>query len=310
LPDGKRRGALELLVRKSFPFKQPAFSAVWAGNDASVYCWDNDSVLEAQAKAQVPRGTNVIPETFLRPPTTDGARLVQTLDGVEAQFWSQGFLRSSRWWPTAPSPIDWQKFLRSVGASSATFDAPMSLENLPFLERPWSESAFSFDDWSSVYQNQRAQLIATTLALCPIMFLGSQVAVLSVAENALATERAELNRASESIRADRNVAYENLDIIEQLLALNEYPPQVQLISNALNMLANAGSPQVVSWSFDRGNLEVVLRSGIDLDPTTYIKLFERDPQFENVSGTFVGQERHLQLRMAVTKVATAQAETT
>jgi hypothetical protein len=295
------------MVRKSFPFKQPAFSAVWLGNEASVYAWEDSIVREAQDNAGAPRGAVVVPETFIRSPGQDGARLTAMLDGVEGQYWTKGFLRSSRWWPDVPDHIEWRKFLRSVGfVTTEDNELPTALE-LPILDRPWSEGTFSFDDWSSLLQSRRVQAVAATAALCPFVFLAGQITVLSFSENALATESASLTKASQSVRADRAAAYENLDAIEALLALDEYPAHVSILSAAMTLLANTGNPQVVSWAFDRGNVELVLRSGIDLDPTTYITLLERDPRFESVSGTLVGQDRHLQLRMTVTKLKTSQA---
>jgi hypothetical protein len=196
--------------------------------------------------------------------------------------------------------------LRSVGVTASEDGEQARALDVPLLDRPWSEGTFSFDDWSSLLQSRRVQAFAATAALCPFIFLAGQITVLSVSENSLAAERASLTKASQSVRADRAAAYENLDAIEALFTLDEYPAQVSILSTAMTLLANTGNPQVVSWSFDRGNIELVLRSGIDLDPTTYITLFERDPLFENASGTLVGQERFLQLRMQATKLKSAQ----
>lgn len=303
LPESKRRTALDLQVRKSFPFKEPAFAAFWQGTDATVYAWDDGPVRARLQEAGLPSNTQVVPESFIRPRGDGGVRLVTMLDGFEGQFWIDGFLRASRWWPTAPTAAEWSRFMRSVGlAASETNAAPTALD-LAFAERPWTEGTFSLDDWSTLLQSRRVLTIAATTALCPFVFLGAQWAVLAAAETGVRSELAGLDAASRSIRQERGEAYRNLEAIEDFTKLDVYPAQAEVLATAMTLLTNTGGPRIVSWSFDRGNLEIVARSDHDLDPTAYIKLFESDDAFENVSGTFVGQERDLQLRMSVVKRA-------
>lgn len=303
LPEGKRRAALDLQIRKSFPFKNPGFAAFWDGTEATVYAWDNSAVDAAKDDSGVPRNTQVVPETFMLARHSDGPQLVAMLDGFEGQFWQSGFLRASRWWPQQPSSSDWAKFLRATGhAPSATDYAPTAIK-LEFLERPWTEGAFSFDDMSTVFQSPRIMAFAATAVICPFLFIGAQIAVVSFAEARIRNEIRILDRANQGVRKDRASAFANLDVIEDLLKLNEYPSQAEILSSAIKLLAEAGGSRILSWSYDRGSLEIILRGSQDLDPTAYITMFERAPGFEGVSGTFVGQERDLQLRMAVSKSA-------
>jgi|GEM_PF-2798862 len=307
LPEGKRRAALDLMVRKAFPYKNPQFAAAWKGNQASVYAWDGTMVHEAQIAAGAPRQIAVVPETFIRAQGADGARLCRMLDGVEGQYWNGGFLQASRWWPATPNAGEWLRFLRAIGATPDAGETEPGVIDAPVLERPWTEGTFSFEDWSSLLQSRRAMAVAAAAAVCPFVFLGGQIAVLSITERGLQAERAELDKANRSIRADRAKAYENLDAIEELSRLDEYPAQVQILSTAMTLLTNTGAPRVLSWSYDRGNLELVLRGNQDLDPTAFITLFERDSHFENASGTLIGQDRDLQLRMNVVKTAQSEA---
>lgn len=301
LPDAKRRAALDLQVRKSFPFKDPAYAAFWKGADASVYAWDETLVQAAQDEAGIARNTQVVPETLIRARGTNGLRLVTALEGFEGQHWIDGFLKTSRWWPTIPSGLEWSNFIRSLGINLTSADTTPTPLDLPFLDRPWTESTFSLDDWASILQSRRGMAIAATLAVCPFVFLGGTIAVVSVAESRTRGEIATLDKANQTIRKDRADAYTNLTAIEDFMRLNEYPAQAEVLATAVSLLGSIGSSRIVSWSFDRGNLELIARSEIALDPTAYITLFERDPLFETVSGTFVGPERDLQLRMIVSK---------
>ncbi len=306
LPESKRNAALNLQVHKSFPFKDPAFAAAWKGNEATVYAWDNARVQAAQDTANVPRNTAVVPETFIRAPGANGPRLATMLDGVEGQYWNDGFLRASRWWPKIPDATEWQKFLRSVGLATNDTSALSEPANIALLDRPWTEGTFSLDDWASLLQSQRVLAIAATIAICPFVFLAGQISVYTIATSSLMAERTSLDAANQNIRTDRTRAYTNLTAVEDFMKLDEYPDQALTLSGAIKLLVNTGNPRVMSWNYDRGNLEILLRGDQTLDPTAYITLFERDQRFENVSGTLIGPERDLQIRMAVTKRALAE----
>jgi hypothetical protein len=302
LPEAKRRAALDLQVRKAFPFKEPGFAAHWQGAEASVYAWDAARVRAAQIEAGLSPATQVVPETFVRPRGQTGVRLVAMLDGCEGQYWVDGFLRASRWWPAPPLAFEWARFLRAVGLPPPPEADPVP-EAADFLERPWTEGVLSLDDWATLLQSRRALGLIAAGALCPFLFFGAQIAVMAATESSVRAEIAALDAANRAVRADRAAAYANLEAIEAFVRLDEFPPHADVLATAVTLLANTGGPRILSWSFDRGNLEVILRGSNELDPTAYITLFERDPLFENVSGTFVGQERDLQLRMAVSKRA-------
>ncbi len=301
LPEGKRRGAVDLQVRKNFPFREPEFDVLWNGNEASVYAWEIAPVRAAQQEAGVPRNCQVVPETMMKERGQDGIRLLATMEGFEGQLWNNGFLRASRWWPNRPSGDEWGRFQRSVGLQASQTESTPEAIQLPMLERPWTEGAFSLSDWSSLLRSRNAVTGLVVAAACPFVFLGTEIAVLSMAESSVRAELSELDSKNKAIRSDRNAALANLDGIEDLLRLDEYPPQADILTKAMALLAQTGAPRIISWSFDRGTLEIILRGGQPLDPTAYITLFERDEIFENASGTLIGQERDLQLRMTVAK---------
>jgi hypothetical protein len=299
LPEGKRRAALDLHVRKSFPFKDPEFAAFWNGAEATVYAWDRASIHAALEDAGVPRSTQVLPETFVRDRGNNGTRVVAMLEGFEGQVWKNGFLTASRWWPTPPGEDEWSMFLRSTGIAPSGVHTQRQPLALPVLERPWTEGTFSIDDLFQVLQTRRAAAIIVTAALCPFILVGTSIAVMSMAEANVRADIAALAEANKGIRADRAAAFKNLEAIEVFLALNTYPAHVSALNTALTLLGPSGV-RIVSWSFDRGNLEIIVRGAQELDPTAYITMFERDETFEGVGGTLVGQDRDLQLRMSLT----------
>lgn len=45
----------------------------------------------------------------------EGLRLLSRGEGSEAQYWTEGELRQTRWWPASPSEQDWALFVRAAG---------------------------------------------------------------------------------------------------------------------------------------------------------------------------------------------------
>ncbi len=63
------------------------------------------------------------PQPLLEQPG-DGLRLLARGAGSEAQYWQDGELRLTRWWPTAPSEQDWALFVRAAGLQPGDHPCP------------------------------------------------------------------------------------------------------------------------------------------------------------------------------------------
>ncbi|MDX2143304.1 MAG: hypothetical protein SFV19_08110 [Rhodospirillaceae bacterium] len=301
VPEGKRRSALELQAGKVFAFTEPAISPIWRRHEASVYAWDRARMAEALEAAGLPANTQVVPETLMRERGTDGFRLVRMLEGFEGQYWVDGFPRVTRWWSKLPTALEWSTFGRSTGAGYSLEAPPPPVVDVPLIERPWTESDFSLNDWKAMLRTRRAAEIAAVIVVCPFVFLGAQIAAVSIAKSSIDQELESLKSANQKVRQERAEAMENLDAIWDLARLDEYPTQASALQSAVEMLQATGDLKIMSWNYDRGALEIILQGEGSPDPTAFIKLFERASMFENVSGTFVGPERNLQLRMTLTK---------
>ena len=105
LPARQRAQALNMQLLAWAPFETTHAVAVEQGESALVLAW---SAAAASAEA--------IPETLLTPrPEQDGWRLLEVLEGVEAQLWREGALVATRWWPELPDGQQWQDLLRAHG---------------------------------------------------------------------------------------------------------------------------------------------------------------------------------------------------
>jgi hypothetical protein len=105
LPASKRAQALRLQLPGWSPFVDADHAAIWsADGHASVWCWDRASLaVGLSAFGAGVKPSRFVPEPALRaPPVANGLRLIECLDGYEAQHWQDTQLLASRWWPQRP----------------------------------------------------------------------------------------------------------------------------------------------------------------------------------------------------------------
>jgi len=298
LPESKRKSALALLVRKWSPFVSSQFAVQWAGHRACVYAWDDDAVAAAiVASDQDVARCTVWPETFFRPPLADGVRLAQMLDGVEGQIWRDGLLTATRWWPSSPTQHEWAIFLRAAGAdlTRASLNIPPATQS-ELLPQPWTTVSAPITDLWSLFQNERAAAVAAAVVAVPFLYYLSQAAVLMMATMRVESSIADMAAANQSIRSDRAAAFTNLNSVESYLGLEAFPSQFQTL-NVVTALLRDSKVNIAEWTFDAGQLQLLLQADRPLEAPFFIEMFERDAYFSNVSGTVGNQQRDLRLSM-------------
>lgn len=138
---GERRAVLRNLLLAWAPFDHAEYRVAWQGDAALAVAWDRNVVDSLLAPAHWPRSPNLWPETFLRepPPARDGLRVVECLEGVEAQVWRGAALQATRWWPQAPDPEEAQGWLRSLGANASAATTLPGVTAVAWRHRPWAE---------------------------------------------------------------------------------------------------------------------------------------------------------------------------
>jgi hypothetical protein len=298
LSEAKRKSALGLLVRKWSPYPSTGFMAHWVGRRATVYAWDSAKVESAILEAGLSLNRCVVwPETFLRDPIQNGARLARMTDGYEGQVWRDGLLVATRWWPEAPQSQAWVMFLRSAGADLSQVDLlkPQPVDST-MAAFPWTVAAAPITDVWSLLQNERAAAIAATIVLVPFIYLIAQAGILGIATGHVSGAMSDLSGANQSIRLERSEALANLDTIQRYLSLEPYPSQFELLADARHVLVPA-NVTITEWLYDSGNIEMSVRGDTPLDATFYIEAFEKDPAFSNVTATTENQGNQLRLHM-------------
>lgn len=109
VPPADQLAALRGQLAAWQPFPQSRFWVQWQGGRACVHAGPADALADAPARA------TVWPEASLNEPMAEGLRLVSCVEGIEAQSWREGLLRTSQWWPAAPTPAEWVAFVRASG---------------------------------------------------------------------------------------------------------------------------------------------------------------------------------------------------
>lgn len=122
------------------PFDQSEYRVVWQGDTVLAVAWDRVVVGGFLASAEMSTSIVLWPETFLRqPPGKDGLRVVQALEGVEAQFWRGGALAATRWWPQLPDAVEAQTWLHSLGVEVAAATSLPRPTAAAWQRRPWAD---------------------------------------------------------------------------------------------------------------------------------------------------------------------------
>lgn len=299
LPEAKRKSALALLVRKWSPFPSTQFSAQWNGHRASVYAWDGDAVATAMSANDCnPVRASVWPETFFRAPLSgDGFRLVSMTEGLEGQVWKAGLLFATRWWPSPPTQRDWAMFLRGAGLDlsdvSLAVPDPVDLE---MSDQPWTITVTPITDLWSLMQHERAAAIAAAIVAAPFLYYLAQSVVLVASTIHVERKVASLAAENQSVRADRNAAYTNLDAVVSYLSLENLPSQFQIMGVTSDLLRDS-KVHVAEWNFDGNTLQLLVQADHPLEAPFFIEMFEKDDHFSNVTGTVANQQQDIRLTM-------------
>lgn len=287
IPVGRRDNALQLKMKQWSPFSDYESYHVWQGSQVQVWIWDKPKQLQLVTEAGI-KTRLVMPETVLRPravpqlssPSVTGiatVQLIECLEGVEGQIWKNGLLIGSRWWPQLPSPIEWDQLQRSHGLP-ALATIPSVLQ-LPLLDRPWGRHKAKGSKLTAAHEQLAVMVGAGILT----MLLSWQLVGIFKWRQALVQRQAEISELTEKITpilSTRNQAMADKEKFEQILALNPFPSQLELIVQVAEKLPGPEA-KLLEWSYQTGTLSFTVETK-QPDPTFYVKTFQAIPWFKEV----------------------------
>jgi hypothetical protein len=291
--------ALDLQIQRLSPFTETGSHCHFGPEFISLWLWDQRTVHTAAEAIGIDVGrVRVLPEPALRPPAADGVRLVETIDGVEAQSWSDGGIVASRWWPAVPDARAWMLFQRgaSLPPERLTGSPPAPL-SLPWLSRPWTQSrkAGAFDlgrlDLRLVAAGTGALLLA---AYC---YLGAEWLHLERDLGRVQQQIAMRSRAIEPVLRARTAALENRAAIGRLRGFDRFPEQLALMAGVARILPR-NDTHFTDWDYAQGRLDVTVAASRRLDALYFVRALE-SAGFKGVGAERAGSDDSLRLRLTI-----------
>ena len=296
----KRLAAIDLKVSEWSPYGETARVVHEDGKRAGVWIWDRQAVnAHIQAAGLRPERVTVLPETAMQPRGTDGLRHVKAFDGSEGQYWVNGLLVASRWWPEPPADAEWIRFQRAAGVPpEAALEHAGMPEQLVELPRPWvTGNTFR----SGAAAQQRLLPAYGAMAAAAILLIGIYIGQSigdGVALGQIDDDVAQGTAAAQPRAAERNEAHAALDAVSRLQALAPYPGQLELWVKVSDVLPRNGT-KVTEWNFQTGQLDFTVSSPTPIEAPAYVKTLQSLPGFTNVTVDRVGGDKVLKVKLKV-----------
>ena len=303
-PVKERNDLVALAVRRAAPFPDPDFGLAWTGeNFASVWFWPRNEVASRLGSELESRSTQYVPEgTFTGSPIEEGTQLLALSEGFEGRVWKQHRLVASRWWQAPPEPAQWRAFVRSSGWPDSDIPA---LTSAPILARSWS------------VQRERRPLFATSGLDTYLPRLAWSAGVLaclvfafqlgSIGRNLFDTWRSEraaldLDAPLKRILQAREATDLNMARINQLLALHQGRPQMELMAEASKLMPG-GDWEILRWTQPTPDrLELTLRMPA-ANPEKLVADWEASPLFRSVTTDLQGTNGLVSIRATIEPVS-------
>ena len=276
LPVRKRLQAARLAAIRHRPAPTALTCVAWTDGIAHFWFWDAPPELRADVEGRW------LPETLLlKPPMTDGVRLVELVRGVEGQFWRGGVLAGSQWWDDVPGEEAWLRFARAAGLDPVGVAAQPEPVHLAWSAQPWGEVSLAqrlagvFDEklaWLLLFSALAAGLGWQLASLYRWQDAGTQLAV------RVERVRTEVN----PLLAARERAETAQAELARLQALRPLADDYRLMAGVARHLPAGGV--LLSWQREAGKLQVRLRSE-QTDPRAFVAAFEGEPELSGVAVT-------------------------
>lgn len=271
----KRRTAAASIAATREAAGPSRFLIAWKGPVAHTWTW-----AEADATTLgVPSDAAWVPESLLRPPPPgNGLRLLRLAEGLEGQYWRDGDLQASQWWPDVPGTAAWQRFVRACGLPAA--DAVPEPEATAWSEA-WADTRRIMPASPAMLERWAWRGVAVALALA-FGWQGAAELRWRAAQATLETRMAELRDKASPLLAAREQAERSRDEIVALQALQQARSDYALVARVVAPLPT--DTRLLEWQREGDKLQVALRSA-DADPRHFVTAYQGDPQLRSVVAT-------------------------
>jgi hypothetical protein len=214
------------------------------GDMAWLYAWDRAAFEQRLMDANVRRVTRVVPETLLfKPAAGDGARLLQCRDGAAAEYWRDGVLQATRWWPHVPDDAEWSLFLRGAGLPATDVGVPAPVQARDAYDpRGWTRvrnltEGQTVQAWQSPWL---APVLVAAMTAPAAWLVRDSWVVASELRQLQSQHESLLERASSSLR-ERAAALKTLEEVEAVQRWLTTPDAIRVVAEVAARLPRDGS---------------------------------------------------------------------
>lgn len=281
LPEGNRSNlalkAAILAHRSKSPYDEPGLFAIEKSQSVLIWVWDANLVAGVIAGSSLNgKALTFVPESALLE-AADGVRLVQALDGVEAQLWQASVLKASQWWPAVPDLPSLNLFLRGAGA--ALQDASLEVVEPQMLASVPRDASRSSDGRLRSLGVLAAGIVAVVAVGWLMFSVGQALRLYQEIESAqgLATDPALRTGA-----AARSAAVADSAKLRSISQFNSLVDPVVVLSEIQPILARGGI-QVSSWESREGQAAFDIQAPPALELESFVKDLNNTPSLEDVS---------------------------
>jgi hypothetical protein len=285
LPAPKRKAALSLQLPQWSPFADSAYAIVWQDGFASVWCWDNSRVdAEIQKLNRGAKSQQKLPESLLRAPLQTGLRLLKCLNGAEGQYWQNGQLIVSRWWPQRPDQYAWLAFQRDCGIPAEEQQAQATLQDLPFLQKPWAKVSAPGGASEDVPMAEVGLYTALVFGLgLTTVVMGLQHHQVSSAIAKRSAELSTIKSKAGKVFSAREEALNSLVRIRGIDSLEPHPPPLVLLEAVAETLPKSGGAYLKEWEMTGSHLKIsVFSQDGNVSGASYVQALDKTGLFSNI----------------------------
>lgn len=298
--DGRRLAALQLRIKEWSPFETTGSHIHLVGDRALIWVWDQALALQSMATVrQRSDKFRLIPETCLRQPISNGLGLLKSMDGCEGQYWREGELVSSRWWPQLPDEAEWLMFQHAAGVDPDQISgfvppfAPVS-----WLARPWTRGIENHTLKRHRVDPIQMTALLAAFALAGYAYLGAQWLRIDQARSDLVDVVATLTKTNHPIVVDRIAAQSSLQMVQGLVSLDPYPNPLEILARIAEKIPTNGS-KLADMNYQTGDLQFTVVSPQSPDTAFYVRTYEGVKGFSDVSADRGNDDRSLHMHMRV-----------
>ena len=296
IPERKRKRFIEMAIARWSPFADPRSHVEWVKDQAMVWAWSTDLVLQDAEGVRLPPPQRIVPESLFRgQPLAGGEQLVAMHEGVEGRVWRDGHLAAARWWPQAPGQEDWNDFRRGAGLAPAS-GVPDVLE-YPIAAAAWG--AAGGRGLGELVTQQRTLLTAVAFAAATLALVAPLVGAIALKVSIWQVQGdiEARERAIAPIIAARDAAQADARAVQSLLRMRPPAGQTELMAGLLKLIP--GQWQLVKWEMpDADHVELRLKM-TGADPRRIVEAWERSGQFSEVTAEIVRQPDEMLIKARI-----------